>query len=786
MAINIADSFNRTTAQPPFTGIIFADLTARDAYATTLRYEGMECYVISESLYYSLVGGTDNTKWIEREGGSGSGVVAVADIAARNAIPEIDRANGMLVQVISEDTIYKLIGLPSGATTTDANWDHVITGKASQVITNKDIDGGTASNTSRSTIPRSATIETAAALVRKKATLLYNDFTNKFLKDNGTDLKSIPDFGDVNIFAQEIAADNVIGSWTQNLSGITATLTKGTDSRLGTCYKLNITTADSGVYGTYTVRKDFAVPEGVRGTFVELSYDYVSTVTKTGTCVMVYDVTNSTMIVPHTDIQAQPDPTSLVTKGFITFSIPSTCENLRVFVGRSADASAIAISNQYFYFNNLQLKKTFQNIGSPSTAVVNTGVTTWAAATTAPTKGTTVKDKVLMWREGQFACGIVEYQQSAAGSAGSGLYYLDIASNLAAIGASEIDTNLVSLVTNLNGTANSSIDGGQSLGFFSTNYVAADNMKGNVVAVTSTRLGFHGVAANTSGGAGVFAFNSSRAPAFSYATGSFSCFFKVPIKGWGARARYADYTQNQDVSFVGFRAASQAASTTVNVKVDSVKDTVGAWDAVNGEYEVKSAGDTDIEMTAQTSTSGGAFVYKNGTNTGYFIGASWGANGVISGSVTIPNCIVGDKLSIRLNASFNLTNTYLSFSKRATSQQLFTPIAMRYVVKTYQSGTSWYEVYNDGWVRQGDYINSGTDSSRATTLVIPMKDSNYEPRTTIITTSTSSPTWEKVGFSAISSTQVTLWAGSVLTKKWSVEGYGNSAAVKALGANPNY
>ena len=52
MAINIADSFNRTTAQPPFTGIIFADLTARDAYATTLRYEGMECYVISESMYY--------------------------------------------------------------------------------------------------------------------------------------------------------------------------------------------------------------------------------------------------------------------------------------------------------------------------------------------------------------------------------------------------------------------------------------------------------------------------------------------------------------------------------------------------------------------------------------------------------------------------------------------------------------------------------------------------------------------------------------------------------------
>ena len=85
MAINIADSFNRTTAQPPFTGIIFADLTARDAYATTLRYEGMECYVLSESLYYSLVGGTDNADWIERKGGGGTGLI-VADITERNAI----------------------------------------------------------------------------------------------------------------------------------------------------------------------------------------------------------------------------------------------------------------------------------------------------------------------------------------------------------------------------------------------------------------------------------------------------------------------------------------------------------------------------------------------------------------------------------------------------------------------------------------------------------------------------------------------------------------------------
>ncbi len=784
MGIELASSFDRKAGVPLDSLSRVANIAARDAIPALVRYVGMEVTVLDDGTglqkKYWLKYGIDNADWSDDVGGggSGSGVIQAADIAARDAIATDQRQEGLLVYVFSAGTEPKTFQLVGGIS--NAHWKEVATQDSTTTLKNKDIDGGTASNTSRLTTPRSATIEAAAALVRKKATLLYNDFTNKFLKDNGTDLKSIPDFGDVNIFAQEIAADNVIGSWTQNLSGITATFTKGTDSRLGTCYKLDITSAASGTGGTYTVRKDFSVPEDARGSYVELSYDYVSTVTKTGTCIILYDVTNSVVIVPQTDIQAQPDPTSLVTKGFITFSIPSTCATLRVFIGRAVDASAIAISNQYFYFNNLQLKKTFQNIGSPSTAVVNTGVTTWAAATTAPTKGTTVKDKVLMWREGQFACGIVEYQQSAAGSAGSGLYYLDIASNLAVIGASEIDTNLIST-----STPSGTFDGGTSVGFASWTRSAALNAKGNVAVFSATRLSFHYVAGNVDGTAGTGPLSNSTT-FFGYATGTFSCFFKVPIKGWSSTARYADYTLNQDVSFVGFRAASTAASPTVNVKVDSVKDTVGAWDAVNGEYEVKSAGDTDIEMTAQTSTSGGAFVYKNGTNTGYFIGASWGANGVISGSVTIPNCIVGDKLSIRLNASFNLTNTYLSFSKRATSQQLFTPIAQRYVVKTYQSGTSWYEVYNDGWVKQGDYINTGTDSSRATTLVIPMKDANYEPRTTIITTSNSSPTWEKVGFSAISSTQVTLWAGSVLTKKWSVEGYGNSAAVKALGSNPNY
>ena len=250
-------------------------------------------------------------------------------------------------------------------------------------------------------------------------------------------------------------------------------------------------------------------------------------------------------------------------------------------------------------------------------------------------------------------------------------------------------------------------------------------------------------------------------------------------------SRYADYTQNQDVSFVGINNSTQSGSTATNISVTAVKDTTGSW--TGSTFVVPSAGDYDVGIiTSATSGAYGCSIYVNGVLSvaGILITT---ASSKGSGMTTVPNLKAYDVISIRSDSSATLSaGTRITINKRATSQQLFTPIAQRYVVKTYQSGTSWYEVYNDGWVRQGDYINSGTDSSRATTLVIPMKDANYEPRTTIITTSTSSPTWEKVGFSVISSTQVTLWAGSVLTKKWEVEGYGNSAEVKARGANPSY
>lgn len=60
-----------------------------------------------------------------------------------------------------------------------------------QVITNKDIDGGTASNTNRISVPKGADFATLDALTRNQGGIVYNQDKNEFLGDNGTDLVAI-------------------------------------------------------------------------------------------------------------------------------------------------------------------------------------------------------------------------------------------------------------------------------------------------------------------------------------------------------------------------------------------------------------------------------------------------------------------------------------------------------------------------------------------------------------------------------------------------------------------
>jgi CBS domain-containing protein len=74
MGIALGSNFDFQAALPLDSRTVVADITARDAIASGVRYEGLIVYVedVSEQTNYQLVGGITNGDWVELAGGGGS------------------------------------------------------------------------------------------------------------------------------------------------------------------------------------------------------------------------------------------------------------------------------------------------------------------------------------------------------------------------------------------------------------------------------------------------------------------------------------------------------------------------------------------------------------------------------------------------------------------------------------------------------------------------------------------------------------------------------------------
>jgi hypothetical protein len=71
-----------------------------------------------------------------------------------------------------------------------AAWFDLLTASSAVQVTNKDIDGGAATNSRRITVPK-ATLSALNALTRKAGTIMYASDSGKFLGDNGSLLSSL-------------------------------------------------------------------------------------------------------------------------------------------------------------------------------------------------------------------------------------------------------------------------------------------------------------------------------------------------------------------------------------------------------------------------------------------------------------------------------------------------------------------------------------------------------------------------------------------------------------------
>lgn len=89
---------------------------------------------------------------------------------------------------------------------------------------------------------------------------------------------------------------------------------------------------------------------------------------------------------------------------------------------------------------------------------------------------------------------------------------------------------------------------------------------------------------------------------------------------------------------------------------------------------------------------------------------------------------VGEIVDASINGKV-ITLTFADGTTKTLTTQDTGVTPKRYITQTYRSGTEWYEVYNDGWVRQGGLSTSGSNGSannaETITFLKPFANTNY-------------------------------------------------------------
>lgn len=113
---------------------------------------------------------------------------AISSVASGNlAATDVQGALNELQSDIDTRALSSDLSTHMSDTTTHGTTGDIVGTSDAQVLTNKDIDGGTASNTSRLTVPKAAKA-TLDGLTRKEGTLVYASDENKLYADDGAAL----------------------------------------------------------------------------------------------------------------------------------------------------------------------------------------------------------------------------------------------------------------------------------------------------------------------------------------------------------------------------------------------------------------------------------------------------------------------------------------------------------------------------------------------------------------------------------------------------------------------
>jgi hypothetical protein len=471
------------------------------------------------------------------------------------------------------------------------NSSDLVTIDASQVITNKDIDGGTASNSNRITLPKN-TRTNLNALTRKEGTLVYDTDGDKVLYDDGTNLKELGSGGGELNFLQLANA-----SWDgENGTAGFVTYKDAAQSRpqdgTGGSPSVGITTSNtnplsgnnsliidkpSGNYQGEGVSVNFAIDRASRARVLKIEFDYIvnSGTFNAGTntadsdlIVYIYDVDANQLIEPST-FKLYANATNIADRfsGYFQTSAASTNYRL-IFHVATTNSSPWSL-------------KVDNVVVAPSKYVYGTPITDWVEYTPQFNAGFSVGSggqafNRWFWRRvggdiqirGSFKFG------SSGFSMGSGYFTASLPSGRA------FDFTKIPFAYDRIGVFDCFDEGG------------TNQREVGTVIIDGTSNTFHfalrRISDNTSNRV------QSNFP-FNWAGGDeFFCQIQAPIQGWSSSVKMSDGYDGREIVCRAYRNTDQSVNTngnSVKVQFSHVEiDTTNSFDVSNSRWICPSAG----------------------------------------------------------------------------------------------------------------------------------------------------------------------------------------------------
>ncbi len=681
--ITSSQSANRVLTLPDATDT----LLAKDTQATVTNK------ILSDTTV-SIGNVSDGTKNIKFDS-SGTSLTAttIRAVQTTGRVITLPDATDTLVGKATTDTLTNktltspAINSPTGLVKADVglgnvdNTSDATKNSATVVLTNKDIDGGTASNTSRITIPKN-TKANLDALTRKEGTIVYATDTDKFYADDGTNLIAVgTSAGSINLISNSDAEAGTTG-WATYAD---AAGTRPVDGTGGSANITFTTTATAPLNGLNSflftkdaanrqgqgVSYDMSLPLQYRAKALTVSVPYIvnsgtfvagTSSTDSDLIVYFYDITNSKLVEPSS-FKFLSNSTTVSDSVQATVQFDSNCTSFRlIFHCASTSASAYV------------LKMDTISVG-PANYQYGTPVTDWQSYTpTLSTVSGTITNSIPVGKYRRVG-DTLQVKAAITFSAAAGTYgslYLSLPSGLS------IDTTKLSYISHTPGTD-----------FFGDGHIIGTDASQVVITYGGAATNVAIQVVRTASGTNPVATPDAVLSQTTFnANDGLDLQFSVPIQGWSSSVQTSDQTDTRVVSTKVFKSSQTGVNpnnSTVQLTLDStVYDKSGMFSSASGgRIIIQTPG--VYKVTYGTMVSGTnvlandyyLVLQKNGTNTGfapYYRGiASTAFSMGFSDEIEL---IAGDILTIGLVGAGNNSVSTLTTYNQLTATRISGPSAI--------------------------------------------------------------------------------------------------------------